>query len=58
MKSLRAIIVEDEPTGIENLRFKLNENCPEIEIVAECLNGKDAVRQILEDPSVVYTIPI
>jgi two-component system LytT family response regulator len=46
MKSLRAIIVEDEPTGIENLRFKLNENCPEIEIVAECLNGKDAIRQI------------
>ncbi len=46
MKSLRAIIVEDEPTGIENLRFKLQENCPEIEIVAECLNGKEAVRQI------------
>ena len=46
MKNLRAIIVEDEPTGIENLRFKIQENCPEVEIVAECLNGKDAVRQI------------
>ncbi len=46
MRSLRAIIVEDEPNGIENLRFKLQENCPEVEIVAECLNGKDAIRQI------------
>lgn len=55
MKTLRTIIVEDELTGIENLRFKLNENCPEIEIVAECLSGKDAKRQILRQlPDLVF----
>lgn len=55
MKPLRAIIVEDEPTGIENLRFKLKEYCPEVEIVAECLNGKDAIRQIHRHlPDVVF----
>ena len=46
MKSLRAIIVEDEPSGLENLRWKIQQNCPELEIVAECLNGKDAIREI------------
>ena len=46
MRSLRAVIVEDEPTGIENLRYKLEQQCPEVEIVAECLSGKDAIRQI------------
>ena len=46
MHTLRAIIVEDEPTGLENLRRKLQQNCPEVEIVAECMNGEEAIRQI------------
>lgn len=46
MKPLRAILVEDEPSGMDNLRWKLEQNCPEVEIVAECLNGQDAIRQI------------
>ena len=46
MKTLRAIIVEDEPSGLENFRWKLQEECPEIEIVAECMNGQDAIRAI------------
>ncbi|MCG8330004.1 MAG: LytTR family DNA-binding domain-containing protein [Chitinophagales bacterium] len=46
MSLLRAIIVEDEPTGLENLHRKLEQNCPEVEIVAECMNGEDAIRQI------------
>ena len=46
MKVLRAILIEDEPSGMENLRWKLKEQCPEIEIVAECTNGKDAIRAI------------
>lgn len=46
MKKLRAILVEDEPSGMENLRWKLQTECPEIEIVAECANGKEAIRAI------------
>ena len=46
MKNLRAILVEDEPSGMENLRWKLQKECPEIEIVAECANGKEAIRAI------------
>lgn len=46
MNPLRAILVEDEPTGMENLRWKLQNNCPEVEIIAECLNGEDAITNI------------
>lgn len=46
MEILKAIIVEDEPTGLENLRWKIQQNCPEIEIVAECMNGKSAIQAI------------
>ncbi|MEM7371962.1 MAG: LytTR family DNA-binding domain-containing protein [Bacteroidota bacterium] len=46
MHSLRAIIVEDEPSGLENLRWKLTSNCPEIEIVAECPSGAEAIKAI------------
>lgn len=31
---------------MENLRLKIKEYCPEIEIVAECSNGKEAIRAI------------
>jgi len=46
MSKLRAILVEDEPSGMDNLRWKLQNNCPEVEIVAECSSGKEAIRAI------------
>lgn len=46
MSKLRAILVEDEPSGMDNLRWKLQNNCPEVEIIEECTNGKDAIRAI------------
>lgn len=46
MSKLRAILVEDEPSGMDNLRWKLQQNCPEVEIVAECNNGADAIKAI------------
>ena len=40
---------------MENLRLKIQQNCPEIEIVAECLSGEDAIRQIRRHlPEVVF----
>lgn len=43
MSTLRAILVEDEPSGMENLRWKIENNCPEVQIIAECTNGSDAI---------------
>ncbi|MEM6342395.1 MAG: LytTR family DNA-binding domain-containing protein [Bacteroidota bacterium] len=43
---MRAIIVEDEPSGMENLLWKLEKNCPEVEVIATCANGAEAIQAI------------
>lgn len=43
---MKAIIVEDEKTGLDNLLFKLRENCPAVEIVATCSTGEEAITAI------------
>ena len=55
MNPLRAILVEDEPSGMENLQFKLQANCPEVEVVATCFNGADAIKAIkMHLPDVLF----
>ncbi|MEM6765550.1 MAG: LytTR family DNA-binding domain-containing protein [Bacteroidota bacterium] len=55
MNKIRAILVEDEPTGMDNIRFKLQNQCPEIEIVAECTSGAEAIREINRHlPDVIF----
>ena len=55
MNSIRAILVEDEPSGMDNLRYKLQNNCPEVEIIAECYNGADAIKAILRHlPDILF----
>lgn len=49
MNRLRAILVEDEPSGMENLRWKLENNCPNVEIIAECGSGQEAIQAIRRD---------
>ena len=46
MSTLRAILIEDEPSGMDNLRWKLQQHCTEIEIVAECESGEKAIKAI------------
>jgi two-component system LytT family response regulator len=51
---LRVVIVEDESLGIQRLRRLLLSD-PEVEIVAECAEGPDAVQQIRAlRPDVVF----
>lgn len=55
MNSIRAILIEDEPSGMENLRYKLNKNCPEVEIIAECTDGKSAIHAIKRNlPDLIF----
>ncbi|MFT6208432.1 MAG: two-component system LytT family response regulator [Colwellia sp.] len=42
MNKLRTIIVDDEPLALNLLRAKLNK-IPEIDIIAECKNGREAI---------------
>jgi DNA-binding LytR/AlgR family response regulator len=51
----RAVIADDEPLMREQLRARLAEAWPELEIVAEARNGAEAVEQVAaERPDVVF----
>jgi two-component system LytT family response regulator len=53
-RKIRALIVDDESLAREALLVLLNDD-PEIEVVAECRNGKEAVTVIREQsPDVVF----
>ena len=47
MPKLRTIIVDDEPLALSFLRAKLNK-IPEIEIIAECKNGREAIDKTMD----------
>ncbi len=52
---MRAIIVEDEQNGIDNLLFKLGENCPGVEVIAACKSGEEAIVQIASlQPDLIF----
>src|SRR5260221_557988 len=51
----RAVIADDEPLMREQLRARLDELWPELEIVAEAKNGVEAVEQVAAlRPEVVF----
>ena len=47
MKALRTIIVDDEPLARQGLRLRLDE-IDEVNIVAECKNGREALTAVAE----------
>ena len=54
MQKLRTIIVDDEPLALKLLRTVLSE-IADIEIVAECSNGKQAVEAVSElEPELIF----
>jgi two-component system LytT family response regulator len=54
MKTINAIIIDDEEDGREALRMAL-EYCPAVEVVAVCESGKDGLRAISEKkPDLVF----
>ncbi len=55
MKSIKAIIVDDEANARSALRGILNENFPTVLVMAECANVPDAVKAInTHQPDVVF----
>ena len=55
MPKINAIIVEDEPKGVEILTNKLEEYCPDVNIIAACSNGESAIKTIRElNPDLIF----
>ena len=52
---ISAILVDDEVRGLNSLRKMLEQSCPGINILAECMNAEMAKEKILElRPSIVF----
>jgi two-component system LytT family response regulator len=52
---MKAILVDDEPDGIRTLKKMLELHCPEVEIVATCLNANLAIEKLAETlPDLVF----
>lgn len=53
-EKIRVMLVDDEPLALRGLKLRL-EAFPEIEIIAECANGREAVKEIKAlTPDVVF----
>jgi two-component system, LytTR family, response regulator len=54
VEKIRALIVDDEPLAREGIRMRLKQ-APDIEVIGECGNGREAVTIILrEAPDLVF----
>ncbi len=52
---LKAILIDDEKNSRESLRKKIESNCPQLSIIAECSNGQEGMVAIqLEQPDIVF----
>ena len=55
MKTLKAVIVEDEELGIRNLQEKLRRNCPQIEVIGVCQSSQQAIQEIPKlNPDLIF----
>jgi two-component system LytT family response regulator len=52
---LRAILIDDEPECLRSLSLDLQQHCPDVEILAQLDNGKEAIKAIhAQEPDVVF----
>lgn len=52
---LNAILIDDEPKAIENLKFDLARYCPQVNVLATCLSGKEGMKAINQHrPDIVF----
>lgn len=43
---MKAILVDDEPRSNENLRILLEDHCPKIKVIAECIDPRESIQKI------------
>ena len=55
MTSLRTILIDDEPRGLNSMQKLLELNCPDVTIVGTCTNTDDAIERINQlNPDLVF----
>ncbi len=48
---IKAVIIEDEQLGLQNLKNMLKTHCPDVEVIGEAMSIKEGV-ELLKDPSI------
>ena len=52
---MKTILVDDEENSLDILEIELKEYCPQVEIVAKCKSGREAIAAVHEfNPDVVF----
>jgi two-component system LytT family response regulator len=52
---MKAILVDDDESNLSGLGEKLAKHCPQVEIIAKCDNGEDAIKTIdMMQPDIVF----
>jgi two-component system LytT family response regulator len=55
MQVLKALLVDDELSSLQNLQYKILEYCPSVKVVAQSQNPEEAVRMIQQiKPDVIF----
>jgi two-component system LytT family response regulator len=55
MQALKAILIDDELSSLQNLQFKIQEYCSTVKVVAQTQNPEEAIRLIqLHKPDVIF----
>lgn len=55
MEKISSLIVEDEKRGLENLQIKLEEHCPQVELIGASNSGEQAIEDIKKlKPELVF----
>lgn len=54
-KSLKALLIDDEKHCIETLRYEVQRNCPQVEIIGTASSGKEGIEMIKDlDPDLIF----
>ena len=55
MTTLKTILIDDEPRGINSMQKLLQINCPEINVIGSCTNADEAIAMIKSmEPDLVF----
>jgi len=53
--SIKAILIDDEAPSLESLKLKLEMNCPDVEVLAQCSSAKEGIQAINKyQPNLVF----
>jgi two-component system LytT family response regulator len=52
---MKAILIDDEPRSIKNLRILLEDHCPQVKVIGECTDERESIAMVSQQkPDVIF----